>query len=85
MNDAEKQQQRADKFVDETLSDVERMLGSNPTVDLCIWWRGRITGVGYSVKVLTDKGKLDGKRMNAAFDALHKTESLLRTKGNEQN
>lgn len=61
-------------LVDELVSDVADVVGTDPRRDVCIWWRGRLSVVADTVKAVADD--VDLRKVEAALDALIEAEEM---------
>jgi len=62
----------AQTIIDDLISDVADVLKSDPRRELCVWWRGRLSGVVDTVKAAADE--IDSQKADEALDALREAE-----------
>lgn len=64
----------AKTIINDLVSDVSDVLRSEPSKELCIWWRGRISGITDAVKAVDDE--IDLQHADQALAALTEAEEL---------
>lgn len=64
----------AKAIIDDLISDISDVLATEPRKELCIWWRGRLSGVTDTVTAVADE--VDLQRANLALEALYEAEEM---------
>lgn len=64
----------AKTIISDLVSDISDVLRSEPKKELCIWWRGRLSGVVDTVKAVADE--IDLQHADQALDALQEAEEM---------